>query len=50
MLAIFPFPARISLTKLSQAENSELFPDSESLVSDIPPVGGEMLTFFYSVG
>ncbi len=36
MLAIFPSPAEMSLTKLSLAGINQLFPVRESLVSDIP--------------
>jgi hypothetical protein len=39
----------MSLTKLSLSWNNLFFPAWESLVSDIPAVGGKSLTVFYSV-
>jgi hypothetical protein len=41
LLAIFPSPARMSLTKL--------FPARESLVSDMPATGRKIANLFYSV-
>jgi hypothetical protein len=44
--SIFPFPAGMSLTKLSLGGNNnviyKLFPSSESLVSDIPAAEGNI--------
>ncbi len=47
-LAIFPFPAVISLTKLYLAGN-KLFPARESLVCDITAGDGKIGNLFYSV-
>ncbi len=50
MLMIFPSPAGMSLTKLSQGGNYDviykLFPSRESLVSDIPAGDGKMANLF----
>jgi hypothetical protein len=48
-LAIFPFPAGMSLTKLSLAGIIKLFPARESLVRDIPAGAREIANLFYSV-
>ncbi len=46
-LAIFPYPAGMSLTKLSLAGITK-FPARESLVSDIPAGDGKIAKLFYS--
>jgi hypothetical protein len=49
MLAVFPSPAGMSLTKLSLAGNNVIIPARESLVSDIPAGDGQTANLFYSV-
>ncbi len=47
MLAIFPSPARLSLTKVSLAEKNliTVFPARESLDNDIPAGDGKIAFF-----
>ncbi len=48
-LAIFPSPARMSLTKLSLAGKSLIIPGQGEFVCDIPAGDGKIANLFYSV-
>ncbi len=48
-LAIFQSPVGMSITKLSLAGNTKVFPARESLVSDLPAGYAKTVNLFFTV-